>query len=200
VTILINFLNGELTIRFALKALAVFVIVTSAFLYYLLDARGYWQEHEKDSIRYAAVTSILICVAIVFGFIHTESPREVRELKIDATQIADLQNIQSHIEEYYHLKNTLPTTIKGTFMVNGSPEAPEGRAPYTYAVKDLMSFELCAEFTYPSRKSEREMYMQPAYYDGMILKNPNNWEHKSGKWCFERVVSKPSEVITKESL
>jgi len=42
VMVLTGFLNGELTIRFVLKALTVLVVVGSAFVYYLADVKGYW--------------------------------------------------------------------------------------------------------------------------------------------------------------
>src|SRR3989338_2916868 len=44
-----TFLGGELTTRFLLKVLAVFIVFGSVFAYYLKDLRGYWREHEAVS-------------------------------------------------------------------------------------------------------------------------------------------------------
>ncbi len=80
VAVINSFLNGELTIRFMLKALVMLVVIGAAFTYYLFDARGYWQTHEKESKQYAAGAALIVVAALVLGFMHTETPAQVREL------------------------------------------------------------------------------------------------------------------------
>jgi hypothetical protein len=39
-------------------------------------------------------------------------------------------------------------------------------------------------------------YAQPAF-DGMLIKNPDNWNHKAGNACFTRVLNTPVTDATK---
>ena len=176
VFVLNSFLNGELTTRFVLKALAFFVVVGTGFVYYLFDARGYWQTHEKQSIQYGAIVTIAVITSLIFGFMNIQAPAEVREMKIDSIQLMDLQNIQSRIEEAYSITGKLPVSTDILFVGIESPKASEGREAYTYTVTSPTTFELCAEFAYPSSKSEQMQYTQPMPQEGMIMKNPYNWD------------------------
>ncbi len=187
VTIINNFLNGELTIRFILKALVVLVVVGVAFTYYLFDARGYWQTHEEKSKQYGMGVAVVVIAALVFGFMNTETPSQVREMRLDQTQISDLQTIQYHIEESYRVNSKLPQTLSTPYEGLVIPEAPEGRDDYSYTVTGPNTFELCANFAYPTNKSEQMRYSEPMYMDKGIV-NPNNWEHSEGEWCFKRTM------------
>ncbi len=195
VYVLNSFLNGELTTRFILKAISFFIVVGAGFVYYLFDARGYWQEHEKTSIQYGIGVAIVVIVTIIFGFTHIEAPAEVREMKIDALQLTDLQNIQYRIEEAYNIDSKVPNSINELFIGIEAPVAGEGRQPYVYTVTSPTTFELCAEFAYPSTKSEQMQYTQPIRFEETVLKNPYNWDHGDGNWCFKRVVSTPPQAL-----
>src|SRR5690606_2430047 len=54
VTVVLTYLNGEITLRFILKAATLLLVIGAAFFYYILDARNYWNNHEKESKLYAA--------------------------------------------------------------------------------------------------------------------------------------------------
>jgi hypothetical protein len=194
VMVLNSFLNGELTIRFILKALVVLVVVGAAFAYYLADVRGYWQANEKQSIQYAGVVAVVVLAAVVYGFTMIEAPSEVREMNIDRTQISDLQNIQYSIEAYAALNGELPETIEEAFGGLPVPKASEGRADYTYDIVSATKFELCAEFAFPSSGSERMMYSDAYLTEPMMVKGAYNWDHNAGEWCFERVLTPREEV------
>ncbi len=186
VTVLLGFLNGELTVRFILKAITVFIVVGSAFVYYVLDARGYWQTNEKKSIQYAMIASLLVIVSLVVGFMHTETPSEVRERNIDVQQISDLQGIQSHIEMYYQMNDKLPVELEDAYSGLEVPTVSEGRVAYDYLKTSETNFKLCAQFALASGKSDVTQYAQPLIMEPSMIKNPYSWEHQAGDWCFER--------------
>lgn len=188
VSIIYTFLNGDIAIRFTLKALSVLVVVGLAFFYYLFDARGYWQSHEKKSIEYGALATVLVVGILVVGFFHTETPAAVREMKIDDTQITDLQDIQWRIEDYYRLNQELPSTIDEVYSGLQAPKASAERTPYSYTVLDVSSFELCAEFSHESSGNGIYSGARPILEPGTI-KNPDNWDHGTGTWCFKRVLA-----------
>lgn len=185
VTILIYFLNGEITTRFILKALTLFVVVGLALYYYSLDVRGYFKDHEARSKQFAGLASLLVLGALVFGFMHIETPAEVRELRLDTQQVTDLQDMQWRIEEYYRTENTLPETLTDAYVVAANvPTAPAGRESYRYEVTGEMTYELCARFAEPTHD-------ESAMFAPRFDKN-YSWEHEAGDWCFKREIIEPT--------
>lgn len=189
VTVINTFLNGEITARFMYKALAVLVVVGAAFYYYTLDAKGHWIKNEKQSISYGTAAVVFVALAIILGFTNTKTPTDVREQKLDQTQITDLQNTQSRIQDHLYKTGVLPETISELYTGVEAPSAPESRPAYTYKQTDS-GFTLCATFASPS---ERNDYYYATPYGintngGPVIVNPDNWEHGAGEWCFERVV------------
>jgi len=191
VVVIMTFLEGDITLRFVLKAGAVVLVVGSAFYYYMLDARGYWLKNEHKSIVFGVVTGILVLISLAYGFAYIEAPAEVREQKIDATQVSDLQNIQWRIQDYLVLNGTLPESLEVLSETSKmeTPTAPEDRTRYRYEITEN-GFQLCATFASPSQKGEY-LYARPVIDSAgekPIIVNPDNWEHGTGEVCFERVV------------
>jgi hypothetical protein len=189
VMVINTFLEGELTERFLLKALAVLLVVGAAVHYYLLDAKGYWLTQEKRSIYYGSITALIALAVVICGVSYIETPAEVRERKLDEKQITDLQLVQNEIHTFYTLTNTMPSALSELGTAITLPEASAERAPYSYEITDK-GFKLCAEFAYPSIPGQ---YGTSYYYDeSMTIKNADNWEHTAGMYCFERVVETKS--------
>ncbi len=193
VAVINSFLNGELTTRFLLKALTVLVVIGSAFTYYLYDAREYWQSHERNSKLYGLGAALLVTVSIVVGYMQIEGPSEVRERSLDSRQVQDLQLIQSYVVNEYALSSTLPSSLSELKMGESIPEAPEGRAPYRFEKTSDATFELCATFTYTSDPNIPAYTMYEA--SDALIKNPDDWNHQTGEWCFTRVMN-PNAVKT----
>ncbi len=183
VSVINNFLNGGLTHRFLLQALTVLVVVGSAFTYYLYDAKGYWHKEEQKSKTYGMAVAALVIISIVVGYLNIESPAEVREHQTDSQQISDLGTIQSFILNYYAIGRRLPSSLEDLDVNESIPKAPEGRAPYTYELVKADTFKLCAEFVYPGT-----LDYSHGYYESSMVKNPDDWTHEKGDWCFTRVI------------
>lgn len=185
--VIMTFLQGDITVRFVLKAAAVLLVVGSAFYYYILDARGYWMKNERKSILFAGAAILLVVAGIILGLTHIETPAAVREQKLDDKQIEDLRNIQSQVQEYYFVNNnTLPENLDALAGRVSLPVAPENRTSYTYK-KVEGGFELCATFAKTSPDGQFNGFMAPVE-KGMIV-NSENWQHAAGDVCFKRVVS-----------
>jgi Domain of unknown function (DUF5671) len=186
VAVILAFLNGELTTRFLLKAAVLLVVVGAAFYYYLQDTKGYWLAREKSSVYYALGMTVVVVASLVTGFFHTETPTQVRELRLDETQVADLQNIQYKIEEFMSLSSsTLPADLAEAYNGFEMPIAPEDRPAYTYELT-AKGFNLCATFSRDSSADKVDVYA-PVFDIKMPIKNANNWSYKEGMYCFERV-------------
>ncbi|MBY0309825.1 hypothetical protein K2Q16_01630 [Patescibacteria group bacterium] len=170
VAVIMAFLEGELTQRFLLKAFAVLVVVGAAFHYYVLDAKGVWLKNESKSMFFGIGAAVVTLAAVGYGFAQIDPPTVVREQKLDAQQITDLEQIQWRIQSYYDLNSRLPGSLSelpGEIV----PEAPTGREPYSYRLTEN-GYELCAVFAAPSSND------QFAY--------AFDWSHKEGRACFER--------------
>jgi hypothetical protein len=185
VSILVSFLNGDLTLRFILKAVGLLIVVGLALWYYILDLQDYWVSSEKQSVIYGSIIAVLVFVTVSYAFTVIEPPTEVRERAIDEQQITDLRDMQWRIEEFIHINNTVPeslTDVAALIPRNVTNEA--ARAPYEYE-KTESGFRLCATFSHDSR--DHQDFYQPSVKDGLIL-NSENWTHTAGRYCFERIV------------
>ncbi len=188
VAIIVSFLNGDLTTRFLLKALTVLVVVGAPTLYYFYDTRGYWLKHEAKSKQYGGIVAVLVFASIVVGYLHIESPQEVRAQRADDTQITDLTSIQYIIESEYNLTGALPVSLDVVSERMTIPTAPEGRGAYEYNKTGDRTFELCATFSNPSRPDE----FSTPWPSEVGIKNPNDWSHKEGRTCFPRIMNEPN--------
>ncbi len=188
VTTIYTFLNGDLTTRFILKAAAVIAVVGAAFHYYVLDAKGVWVREEGKSVMYGVGAALLVFLAISYGIANIETPAVVREMKLDEEQLNDLRNMQWEVDNYMAMSSsTLPNTLEDAYALSAQdvPVAPEGREAYSYEKTDK-GFKLCATF---SRDSVPNEFMDTSYVDPAArIKNPENWNYKEGRYCFERVV------------
>jgi hypothetical protein len=189
VAVIMYFLEGEITQRFILKAFAVLAVVGAAFHYYILDARGYWLKHEEKSVMFAAGTIVVVIASLGFGFSNIEAPTEVREQKLDATQISDLQQIQWRVQDYAMTNSVLPESLD-KLGEPATPTAPEDRPAYRYGVTNE-GFELCATFNQASTEAEMMYNSTSMGVDTkMMIQNPDNWQHGTGEVCFKRIVTK----------
>lgn len=181
VVVLINtFLGGEISTRFALKALAVLIIAGFVFFYFYDEARKY-------NKIITIVSSIVILLAIIAGFMTVGSPSKQRAMRFDETRVQDLQSIQWKIIEYWQRKDVLPSqfsdlddSISG-FTV---PTDPKNNSSYEYSVKGKNTFELCATFE-TDRPSDQGISYDYSYPYPV---ERNSWKHDIGRTCFERTI------------
>jgi hypothetical protein len=184
VMIILTFLEGEITTRFIVKALAFFVVVGSSGVYYFLDAKGYWNTHKKYSEYYGMTTIIIVIFSIVFGFTNIELPAAQRMILFDQQRVDALSNIQMQIGEYYRAKQILPDSLADLTVIGFGFEPavdPETEVPYEYTQMAETSFQLCATFSSASTK-------QGVQYARPMTGFDENWDHTAGHFCFERTI------------
>lgn len=179
-------LNGDLTLRFALKALAVLLIVGTIFAQYLAAMREGGRSKAMRICAWGAIGAVLI--AIVYGFFLVGSPQEERLRQFDLRRTNDLQTIQSEIVNYRMVKGRLPASLhdlKDDIRGFVPPADPVTSVPYRYTVKGPLSFELCATFERASDASAPQV-AKPAYPRGNAIEE--NWSHGAGETCFSRTI------------
>lgn len=188
VIVIMTFLEGDLTARFLYKAAAVLLVVGAAVQYYVLDARGVWVTHERQSRMFGVGAIVVALAAVILGFGSIATPNTVRDQKLDSKQVSDLQNIQYKIEEsYLRSSSTLPQTLEDAFGEFEVPTAPAGRAAYAYSVT-AQGFDLCA--TFAENSLDESGFSGPKIDLNQTIINGYDWQYLKGNFCFKRVVKK----------
>lgn len=178
-----NFLNGELTFKFALKFLSVLVIAGTVFGFYFYDIKREELEGAKDPIMKAFFWVSLVVVIGVFvsGLFIMEAPWEVKARRVDSEITSDFQTIQFRINEYFDEHEELPTELAdlekdGRSLVKGNITDPRTGEVYEYNVLEEEKYELCSDFETSNKDEDRD---QPR-----VTLN-NIWSHDTGYKCFE---------------
>lgn len=183
IVLLNTFLSGEeITGSFLAKVFVILVVIGGVFAYYFYKLRTDISDKLAKYLTWGTI--ILVIGSIVLGFIVMGSPQSQRMKRLDADRVADLQNIQWQIVNYWQQKEALPDTLSDLedplsgFRVPTDPETGEA---YTYTKTARLSFELCATFKTvleESKASSVELYG----FDN------SNWAHPIGEHCFDRTV------------
>lgn len=184
------FLNGEITVRFILKVLAILAVAGAVFSYYLWDLKRDTSVKSKTTLLVAMITSIVILVSIIGGFFIIGSPMHQRNVRLDNQRVSDLQNIQYEIINYWTQKGMIPKTIADLQdPISGfiAPIDPLANTPYTYNVKGDRTFELCATFAEASSNEANLGSTRPVVYSEKSGVS-DVWTHNAGTVCFERSI------------
>jgi len=150
-----NFLSGELTTRFILKAASVFIIAAMVFSFYFYDIKRV-DVVKKDKVVkmffFASLT--LVLVAFISAWFYVESPQEARNRRLDEIVVNNMYNLESAINAYYERHSVLPISLddlknEENFFFEDNfifdPETQE-RIVYKLTGENNDSFELCANF------------------------------------------------------
>ncbi|MCX6714809.1 MAG: DUF5671 domain-containing protein [Candidatus Uhrbacteria bacterium] len=189
ITLLNSFLSGEVTTRFILKTLVILIVAAFVFGYYLWDLRRDAWKKTTICLIVAIATSVLIIGSIIGGFFLVGSPAHQRTIRMDNQRVSDLQNIQSQVINYWTQKSSVPKVLTDLqdpisgFIV---PTDPVTKNAYTYRVKDVHAFELCATFTEASVNEVGAGYTTPSYPSRAGATDV--WTHNKGEVCFERTI------------
>ena len=185
--VVMGLLEGELTARFILKALAVAVVTGAAFLYYIKDAQGYWLKHERQSYIYAAVVAVLVVATMIMSLTQIPHPSTVRGMKADNEMISILQDIQWRVEDYYRMNRALPADLREVYGAFDVPPVTAELAEYRYVPTGDTEYQLCTTFNYDVNALQQQ-YRAVPIADSVGMKGNYNWDYKAGDWCFNRVI------------
>lgn len=196
---LFYFLQGELTMRFFLKALVIFAIAGTIFGFYFLERRKiqYKKPIERKTFQtFGWAVSSFIVIVIILGFVASGSPATERKRSFDAQRAADLRTIANCIADYGYYRKKLPDTLDD---LSGSSQYaycalrttdPETGTPYEYRIVTPMKreglvvvgeFELCAVFSLAASEKDAT-----AGYGGFSDK----WhDHPGGRACDTEIVT-----------
>lgn len=183
-----SFLDGELTIKFVLKALTALAISGSVFSYYLYDIKRDVVAGVKNKIikSYFLVSLAVVFVALVSGFIFVESPTQTRLRKYDEKILEKFNSIESSQGDFYknkkRLADNLEELLNGTTRLTDKDiEDPEGKK-FEYQVTAEDKYKICAWF----KASNKNAIEDCAYYNNWLNER---WQHDNGYQCIENTVN-----------
>lgn len=197
VVLIQTYLNGELTTRFLLKVASIFFIAGATFYHYFLQLKTPKKNSSKiisDSKFFMMIIVGIVIATIIFGFFVAGSPKSRRLERLDERRITDLSTIQNQIINYWQLKSKLPADLSALtdLSFGGSvPNDPETNNFYEYKVMSKLKFQLCATFDTANVNSpptnDRAVKPIPVPV-GIGPDGTTNWQHESGRVCFERTI------------
>jgi hypothetical protein len=187
VTVLVSrLLEGELSLRFLLKALAVAVVAGGGFAYYFQSLRLEPEAHAATPMhRRAGIGALAGFVLLVVGGLAVAgSPGAERQRRFDERRVEDLRVIYGELLNQVVgadwrepqvapvLRGPLPASLDDVAVraMRQRPRVadPATGAPYEYEVTGASTFRLCATFD-----AARD--------------DPNDlaWNHPAGRHCFD---------------
>ena len=188
-----NFLNGELTIKFILKAITAIGISAIIFSFYLYDIKRVITVGVKNKVikTYFWISLVLIGLTFISGLLFVESPREARNVRIDGIILNNFTQIENGINNYYNEYRQLPETLdalnRDIFLEDQSLYDPETKELIEYKKTGDTKYEICATFRTASNDTEQLRSFKP--YSAM--------EHEAGHQCLERQVYSKDSVELK---
>lgn len=191
ISLLNEFLSGELTIRFFLKILAILFVAGSVFGYYMMEAKDTMMHASFYRIYGMATGTIVFCL-VAGALIFLYSPKEIRNFRLDQERIGHLQQIYGMVEAYHRDEETLPqdfAAIDARRIYGQVPTDPETNTPYVYRIDSDTTFTVCATFNMAMPEESRGKYVAVSWpqYDAF------NWRHEAGEDCFELTVLLPEK-------
>jgi hypothetical protein len=200
ITLINYFLDGDLTVRFALKVVTVLLVAAALFGYYLWELRRDVKLATKVPLVSAIIGSVVIIGFITANFFIIGTPAQQRDVRMDDERVEHLQDLQGMIVTYWEENNELPASLDGlgeeVYGIS-TPVDPETGAAYRYLPGEEYTFQLCA--TFESKSETGDDYYFPSH--SFRIKGYQNWSHGIGEECFDLEIDPEvyDEVIIKDS-
>lgn len=182
IAILNEFLGGELSTRFVLKALTALVISGIIFSFYLYDIKREQVANRPDKvIRIYFFASLAIILGVLTAaFLVIDSPAESRDKKIDQNIINHYYSIDSAINSYVSTYDKMPESLEAlkneyNYLTEEQLKNPLNNEYYQYRVLAEREYELCTNFKASNKDNE-----------GMF--RDNRWLHDAGYQCISQKV------------
>lgn len=185
ITLVLNFLGGETTVQFLLKALVVLAIAGGIFSYYFWDMRKTELNEKVFKLSKISALIVIAYLTIVFvgAFFIIDSPSVARQKRIDSQTVSDAQSVDSSIRNYFTQAGKLPETLVDLEKTGFTPYLQSANK-IEYIPTGENAYKLCASF-------ERADVDDKDVFFGM--QGSVEWKHQAGKVCFERIALDENE-------
>ena len=154
ITVIFNFLQGELSPRFFLKALTVLVIAGFVFGFYFLERKKIQYKKEVSFVYFKVIVGLAILVVatgIVLGFFAGGTPSQARLQRFDLETTNNLSQIGNAVNIFASSQNNLPNSLSElknnpTYTSYFYNITDEKMKEYEYRIVNNTQYELCGIF------------------------------------------------------
>ncbi len=208
ISILFTFFQGEMSMRFFLKALIFLIIAGIIFGFYFFERKmvQYKSDIPQQTFPFFSLGVLsLIVVGIVLGFFATGSPKTERMRTLDDQRSENLSSLSSCILDYSEKYKRLPEDLlamqeSSSFRYcSSSMKDPETGEWYEYTIKKEPEnittegvYELCAFFSLASDDSLGDSSY--GYNTSQLW-----YTHSSGRVCFSQRVPFEKTIPSQEA-
>jgi len=200
ISVINNFLSGEMTLSFVLKALTMLVISASVFSFYLYDIKRADATLKDQIVKiFFFISLALIVAAFVSAWFFMESPKEARNRRLDQIVISNINSLESAVNIYYETKDVLPNSLddikNGPGYYNSMEQMivdPENGDVIVYKKIDATNFEFCADF---KTNSSQDNQNRPT-----MIYSSGSKDHEAGYQCFKSKVWNANNTIKEKEI
>jgi hypothetical protein len=216
ITVIFELLQGEITIRFILKAIVILILAGTVFAFYFLERKKIQNRVDipkRVFIVFGYVFSVFILLGIVLGFMASGGPNTERARRFDQERSQDLSQISSCIDRYVKGVKRFPSSLVELKTYQGTANCteiydPETNVPYEYRITESLTsqaypqaygsvqlgeIELCANFTL-STLTDKAPYDTDELGGGFYYGDNSFDQHGAGRTCFERQMTDTEEL------
>lgn len=168
VSIIYNYLSGELFVRFGPKALSLIVIASAVLGYHIYNLRRNYSVVTKVPLVMAVSASLFVALSVVLSIAETGSPSHIRKVRFDDKRLVDLSNIQSQILNKWQQTGVLPENLAAlNNEVGGSivPVDPKTKKAYEYKVISNSTLVEEESTQYGNMLSKKKKATTPAVFE-----------------------------------
>ncbi len=169
ISVINNFLSGELTLRFISKAATMLLIAAAVFSFYFYDIKR-MEIKKKDLILmlFACISGFLVLATFVAAWFFVESPQLARAKRLDQIVVNNIYQLEDSVNNYYVEYGTLPASLddlknsKNVYFDTKNLVDPETKVAIEYKVEGEENFSFCAVFRIDSAdQRSNNMYANP---------------------------------------
>ena len=163
VSVINNFLSGEMTSRFILKAASMLVMAAAVFSYYFYDMKRQTVE-KKDRVitLFGWISAALVLAVFVSAWFFVESPATARAKRLDSILMNNIFQLENSVNTYYSQYGRLPASLDeiknsdDVYYDSRVETDPETGERIVYRVDGDNKFSFCATFRTASESQAME--------------------------------------------
>jgi len=148
-----NFLSGDLTSQFILKALTIFVEAAVVFSFYFYDIKRQDLIAKDKIVKIFLWASLaLVVAAFIASWFFVESPKTARARRLDQAVVNNIYSLESAVNSYFDRYKKLPDNLeaiqaeKDISLSTNTLVDPETKSPIVYQKLGDKDFQFCATF------------------------------------------------------
>lgn len=199
ISLVYQFLGGNYTANFILKAATVLVIAAVVFGFYFWELRRIeYRQRNPWAVATLLGVAVLFAGLLVGGFALIGSPLTARKYEFDQRRVDAAMQVRWQVEEEYRRVGAVPQALEALAKIGADftvGRDPETNTPFGYEQLADNRYQLCVEFALrtPRLRSPRSAPVAPMRKPYGERSPEGVWyEHGAGRECHTFTLTKRS--------